>query len=89
MSLNGKPFQQTNITDATRSQLATNKANNTVQTNNEIHLCCTCKVPSHYLRDSGCHASTVVAEWSQEMCFVAFHGIDLASHNVTAETGRV
>ena len=39
-----------------------------------------------YLRDIGCHTSTVIAEWSQEVCFVTFHGLDVGPHNVTAET---
>lgn len=42
-----------------------------------------------YLRDIGCHASTLITEWPQQVSFVTFHRLDVVFHNVTAETWRI
>lgn len=42
--------------------------------------------PKEHLRDISCHSSRIVAEWSQKVCFVTFHSLNvLFTHNVTAE----
>lgn len=48
----------------------------------EYHAC------SEILPNIGCHASTFVAEWPQQMCLATFYGLDMGVHKVTAKAMR-